>query len=172
MTDFSRHTLIARTRVLFAITVICPRYSAHASVLSCLETAEARIENLENQVLARVPTVVTNHEDYGDAAPALPRFHHGANHKILQYWSRLRVQMTLPDIDVLSYVAVAETSDMASGPAMEARRSGSVVSFACVKLALETLDHELHQLPITLGTALRTFYWFRKQKDFRETESR
>ena len=43
-----------------------------------------------------------------DRYAGLPSFHHGASHMILQYWSRLRVRMTLPNVSVRQYMDEAE----------------------------------------------------------------
>lgn len=135
-------------------THVTPR---DASVLSRLASVETRLETLENQVTARLPKVSNSPlEDVGVTGSALPEFHHGANHKILQYWSRLRVQMTIPDIHVLSYLKDAEATDMCGSRSGNPEHPGALIQLSLVKQALQTLDDQLHKLPIALGMILTT----------------
>lgn len=41
----------------------------------------------------------------------MPDFHHGACHKMLQYWSRLRLRLTIPDFNILTYLQEADSRD-------------------------------------------------------------
>lgn len=126
-------------------------------MLSRLASVEARIETLENQLPAGLSQVSTNPlDDVGDVGSPLPEFHHGANHKILQYWSRLRVQMTVPGIHVLSYIKNAEAADMRSSPSGKAEQQIASIPLSLVKQALQTLDDQLHKLPIALEMLLTT----------------
>ncbi|KAF7167778.1 hypothetical protein CNMCM6106_003221 [Aspergillus hiratsukae] len=139
-------------------------FEADASVLSRLASAEARIETLENQVPARLPKSDNPLENVGVAGYALPEFHHGANHKILQYWSRLRVQMTVPDINVLSYIKDAEAADMCGSRSGNPEHPGALIELSLAKQALQTLDHQLHQLPIALAMMLTTCRFYQDKE--------
>ena len=130
-------------------------------MLSRLARAEARIEALEKQAPVPLPEVqhlnpppVPVEEVGGVAGSLLPEFHHGANHKILQYWSRLRVQMTVPDIHVLSYIKDAEAADMLGSSSGHGHYSGALFQVSLARQALQTLNTQLHRLPIALSVIL------------------
>lgn len=77
---------------------------------------EARLDTLEKQQpLSRQPSPQQQQSPYkcvSSKPQKIPDFHHGAGHKILQYWSRLRIHLNVPNMDVLRLLEDAEKQDV------------------------------------------------------------
>lgn len=86
-----------------------------SSVMTRLADVEARMQALEAQSTAAthspgLPLALRSAD--GDLDYALvPDFHTAAGHKIVQYWSRLRVKLTIPKLHPFTYLKEADQAD-------------------------------------------------------------
>lgn len=85
----------------------------------------------------------------------MPEFHHGASHKILQYWSRLRVNLTIPDVEVLTFLRNTEDKALFVEPTpTETMKTTLPVSLATD--CLRRWETHVSQLPVSFAMLLRT----------------
>ncbi|KAL1969238.1 hypothetical protein VTN77DRAFT_492 [Rasamsonia byssochlamydoides] len=137
-----------------------------ASVLSRLATTEGRLELLEERLLAieaertRNGYVREEQNHRSDTLFRIPEFHHGAGHKILQYWSRLRVKLTIPDVDVLRYLKDADNQDTRFMDILPADVVQAELPLSLASQCLRTWDETLSDLPITFVMLLRSCAFF------------
>jgi hypothetical protein len=61
-----------------------------------------------------------------------------------------------PTLHVLSYLKDAEATDMYGSRSGNPEHPGALIQLSLVKQALQTLDDQLHKLPIALGMILTT----------------
>lgn len=86
-----------------------------SSVLTRLAHVEARLQALEAQPTAAtvspgLPLALRSADGNLDYA-LVPDFHTAAGHKIVQYWSRLRVKLTIPNLHPFTYLKEADQAD-------------------------------------------------------------
>jgi hypothetical protein len=129
--------------------------SSDNSVLSRLLTTEARLELLEARLLAVEASSTRNQRGQEeqihrpDKLFRIPEFHHGAGHKVLQYWSRLRVQLTLSDVDVLCFLKDADNQDTRFFRIPPVDLIQTALPLSLASQCLRTWDEILSELPIS-----------------------
>lgn len=117
---------------------------------------ESRLESLEStsrSIAVNSPEPedrVTSEDD----VLSLPAFHHGAGHKILQYWSRLRVRLSIPGVAVLEYLKAADRDDFVLADALSSDQLEVRVALSALRDLAEAFYSELSTLPIAVATLL------------------
>ena len=151
----------------------CLHRNSETVIVGRLEGVEKRLDALE-QVASTSGNVSdaldTSHN--GDSAPRLPAFHHGAGHKLLQYWSRVRVQLTIPDVHVLQYLREADEEDPFPQRPLEGNRSERFIPIVNAIEQLRDLHRRMDQLPISLAALLEKCELFQNSKVRARLESR
>ncbi|KIV80996.1 hypothetical protein PV11_08450 [Exophiala sideris] len=133
---------------------------ADASVLARLAAVEARLETF-SQTTGQIPSSTTCEPPAVDSNSVtesdqykIPEFHHGGNHKIMQYWSRLRVRLTLPDVNVLQYLKAADDDFSGLMDTISTSHPEAHIDANLLALHLDAFYHQISQLPIAMGVLL------------------
>lgn len=102
----------------------------------------------------------------------IPAFHHGAGHKVLQYWPRLRVKLTMANVNVLTFLKDLDRED-----AFLFRRANNLETFqlqvpiASAHQALTSFYDSITDLPIPLASLLTSCELFYKDRILRPLHS-
>ncbi|PMD33881.1 hypothetical protein L207DRAFT_535128 [Hyaloscypha variabilis F] len=133
------------------------------SVLTRLAQAEARIELLEQERSNRnEPSTRDAHNQLQVSTDdsRIPDLHTAAGHKILQYWPRLRVKLTL-DLEPLTFLKVADEEDTyLTGLVLGAEQEFELLP---IIRSLENLYDNLLDLPLSLIDLLKISQYFFKE---------
>ncbi|KAN0092135.1 hypothetical protein V8E51_017982 [Hyaloscypha variabilis] len=133
------------------------------SVLTRLAQAEACIELLEQERSNRnEPSTQDAHNQLQVSTDdsKIPDLHTAAGHKILQYWPRLRVKLTL-DLEPLTFLKVADEEDTyLTGLVLGAEQEFELLP---IIRSLENLYDNLLDLPLSLIDLLKTSQYFFKE---------
>lgn len=95
----------------------------------------------------------------------IPAFHHGAGHKVLQYWPRLRVKLTMTNVNVLTFLKDLDRED-----AFLFRRANDFETFplhvplGSAHQALTSFYEAITDLPIPLASLLMSCELFHKDR--------
>jgi len=121
-----------------------------------LTKLEIRFQGFEAQLFnPQRPTVGSPSTPTSDRGCRLPDFHHGAGHKMLQYWPRLRVKLTLPTVDILSFVKDAERDDSVAIACQNWTSFDDRTAFGlALTRAHENLQSSLTHMPLSVFTLL------------------
>jgi hypothetical protein len=139
-----------------------------AALLSRFAAIEGRIDTLEEHLsrseesrpidaLAQpqsVPPAVST------SFKRIPEFHHGAGHKVLQYWSRLRVHLTIPNVNVLQFLKNAEDQDQKFTKNLPPDTSQVVLSWSLAKDCLHCWNDITSHIPIGFSVLLESSIFF------------
>lgn len=119
-------------------------------------TRLARVEAIAIKAASerRSQDAFTPDEHHNNTGPCgsyhtLPDLHTGANHKVLQYWSRLRVRLNPCGVAVLRFLREAEQSIPSP-----LRHELPVSSVNDAQEALQWLSKHRHRLPLSLSILL------------------
>ncbi|KAF4629864.1 hypothetical protein G7Y89_g8279 [Cudoniella acicularis] len=135
-----------------------------ALVLSRLGSAEARIELLEER-LGRYGNngapVAHNPLPPTSDSLRIPDLHTAAGHKILQYWPRLRVKLTIPGIEPFQFLKVADHGDLSlTNLVLEERQE---FELAPIISSLEELYERFAEIPLFIVDLLRVSPYFSRE---------
>jgi hypothetical protein len=134
-----------------------------------LTAIEGRLETLEENITRSRPeeTSVTSsvllpqeNRQVSSKYHRIPEFHHGAGHKVLQYWSRLRVHLTIPNVDVLRYLKYVEDDDTQFTETLPAGASHVQIPLSVASDCLHGWPGIISQLPISFYEILRISTFF------------
>jgi hypothetical protein len=133
-----------------------------AAIEDRLETLE---ENIPRSRLEETPVtagLVPPQEDtkLSSKFHRIPEFHHGAGHKVLQYWSRLRVHLTIPNVEVLRYLKYVEDDDVQFRETLPSGSSHVQIPLSVASDCLLAWPEIISQLPISFFTILRISTFF------------
>jgi hypothetical protein len=139
-----------------------------ASILERLSHAENRILELEERQgrsSANVKSpVVHGWNDLDSCFPRVPGFHTGAACKILQYWPRLRVNLTIPGANPLVYLRVADSEDQRLvRPALKDRMLMETNPSSAIEF-LDGFYNSFHELPILWVDLLMASTYFSRER--------
>lgn len=132
-----------------------------------LAQAENRIELLEEQIKhSQAPNITggQHNVEVNSQEAQLPDLHTAAGHKILQYWPRLRLKLTIPGIEPFSFLRAADRED----PSLQGSVSQIIHGFNYNALiqSLERLYENISELPIGLADLFRTSPCFAREHIF------
>jgi hypothetical protein len=135
-------------------------------VLARLAQAETRIELLESKSASSLPDLSISRTDYSSVhlsadGSRMPDLHTAAGHKILQYWPRLRVKLTLPGIEPFTFLKAADREDtFLTGLILGAEQEFELLPTI---QSLEAFYENLLDLPLSLVDLLETSAYFSKE---------
>lgn len=117
-----------------------------------LAQADARIELLQEQLnrSGRSASHIQSQTDVDFNDSRILDLHTAAGHKVLQYWPRLRVKLTIPDIEIFTFLRVTDRQDihlmgsLAGGPRTHQCEISTMISF------IEKLYEHVTNLPVAL----------------------
>lgn len=90
----------------------------------------------------------------------IPEFHHGAGHKVLQYWSRLRVHLTIPNVNVLQFLKNAEDQDKQFTKNLPPDTSQAVLHWSLANDCLHCWNDITSHIPIGFSVLLESSIFF------------
>lgn len=79
----------------------------------------------------------------------VPDLHTAAGHKVLQYWPRLRVKLTIPGVDPFKFLRIADRQDLS----LQGSVSGTFQNFNYSPMiqSIENLYDRIAELPIAMA---------------------
>lgn len=138
-----------------------------ATLLSRFAAIEGRIDTLEEHLsrpeeprLIDTPVQPQSAPPVSTSFKRIPEFHHGAGHKVLQYWSRLRVHLTIPNVNVLQFLKNAEDNDKQVTKNLPPEISQVVLPWSLANDCLHCWNDITSHLPIGFSVLLESSIFF------------
>jgi hypothetical protein len=130
-------------------------------VLARLTQTEARIELLEqgrlNQADANTTPIVHRVLQFSADDSRIPDLHTAAGHKILQYWPRLRVKLTI-DLEPFTFLKTADHEDtFLTSLVLDSRQEFKLLP---IIQSLDNLYENLSDLPLSFVDVLKASEYF------------
>ncbi|KAK5058967.1 hypothetical protein LTR84_011231 [Exophiala bonariae] len=131
---------------------------ADASVLARLAILESRIQAMDQRHLSETISSSTPSRDNTLGSPQavvtpwpkVPEFHHAAAHKMFHYWSKLRINISPPELEPLHFFKQVDDADtFLVGSKFESHISGTIY-YAELMRAIDLLFEEIMHLPFIL----------------------
>lgn len=82
-----------------------------ASVLTRLTNLETRMQAIDQTRLDSPFAISVPDKPVVMVWPKIPDFHHAAAHKMFHYWSKLRVNLTIPNLEPLKFLQQVDEAD-------------------------------------------------------------
>ncbi|KIX01281.1 uncharacterized protein Z518_09006 [Rhinocladiella mackenziei CBS 650.93] len=124
-----------------------------SSVLARLSHLEARVQAIDHgrsEALSFGTPATAPEGSVILAWPKVPEFHHAAAHKLFHYWSKLRINLTIPDIEPLKFLKqVDEADDFLFSSHFATPVSGDMPLAEAIR-AIESLFENILRLPFVL----------------------
>ncbi len=84
------------------------------------------------------------------AWPKIPEFHHAAAHKMLHYWSKLRINLTVPDLEPLKFLRQVDDADKGLFAQDLESNVPAEIPLSIVIRGIELIFENISQLPFVL----------------------
>ena len=82
--------------------------------------------------------------------PKVPEFHHAAAHKIFHYWSKLRINLTVPELEPLKFLRQIDDADKGLFAQDLESHIPAEIPISLVIKGIELIFEKLDQLPFVL----------------------
>ncbi|KAE8151356.1 hypothetical protein BDV25DRAFT_95835 [Aspergillus avenaceus] len=134
-------------------------------IVGRLKGLENRVDKIEEQMSSSDTSQVTvsgfnnaSKEPADTSADRIPEFHHAAGHKMLHYWSRLRVHLTIPGVDVLSFLKQAEDQETRFANFPHRKIADTVIPWLDATNCFQLWSRATTQMPVGVSILLRTLF--------------
>lgn len=82
--------------------------------------------------------------------PKVPEFHHAAAHKMFHYWSKLRINLTIPNVEPLTFLKQVDDADNLLFASNFESTVPAEIAISVVIRGIESLFENLDRLPFVL----------------------